>query len=241
MDFYLLSFVDFLLLIFLKTGYKESAFAYAISAAGVAHSIARACSQGRLISCGCDPYVNRNGFSKSLRKYLELDKQHFFQTIDNRIIDSTPTFASEKIPRYPVWHSTFDKWHLNFSDSFYSSIFRLKATNRWKWGGCSHNMNFGIEFSELFLDSMEKAGDIQSKINLHNNHVGRMVWFSFIKFIVSIFDLFFITFRQWQIICRFDANVMECRAVASWKLAGNQRPNFESLANYWSICSGMQF
>lgn len=35
-------------------------------------------------------------------------------------------------------------------------------------------MNFGIEFSELFLDSLEKAGDIQSKINLHNNNVGRM-------------------------------------------------------------------
>lgn len=36
-------------------------------------------------------------------------------------------------------------------------------------------MNFGIEFSELFLDSREKAGDIQSKINLHNNRVGRLV------------------------------------------------------------------
>lgn len=52
---------------------------------------------------------------------------------------------------------------------------RLRITNRWKWGGCSHNLDFGIEFSELFLDSREKAGDIQSKINLHNNHAGRMV------------------------------------------------------------------
>lgn len=83
----------------LFSGYKEAAFASAISAAGVAHSIARACSQGRLISCGCDPYVNRKGSSKSLRKYLELDKQHFFQTIDNRIIDSNQNIASSKIPR----------------------------------------------------------------------------------------------------------------------------------------------
>ncbi|XP_031623302.1 protein Wnt-10a [Contarinia nasturtii] len=126
-----------------KKGYKESAFAYAISAAGTVQSIARSCSQGRLISCGCDPSVNRKGLTKSLRKYLELDKQHFFQTIDNRIINAAPT------PR-------------------------LKASNQWKWGGCSADMNFGIEFSELFLDSLEKAGDIQSKINLHNNHVGRM-------------------------------------------------------------------
>lgn len=44
----------------------------------------------------------------------------------------------------------------------------------WKWGGCSHNMDFGNEFSEIFLDSREKAGDIQSQINLHNNQVGRL-------------------------------------------------------------------
>lgn len=50
------------------------------------------------MSCGCDPYINRKGFSKSLRKYLELDKQHFFQTIDNRILDSNK-LSSNKITR----------------------------------------------------------------------------------------------------------------------------------------------
>lgn len=46
-------------------------------------------------------------------------------------------------------------------------------------------MNFGIEFSELFLDSMEKAGDIQSKINLHNNNVGRIVRHVFLTFFLK--------------------------------------------------------
>lgn len=52
---------------------------------------------------------------------------------------------------------------------------KQKQANRWKWAGCSHNIDFGIEFSEMFLDSREKAGDIQSQINLHNNKVGRLV------------------------------------------------------------------
>lgn len=52
---------------------------------------------------------------------------------------------------------------------------KAQMANRWKWSGCSHNIDFGIEFSEMFLDVREKAGDIQSQINLHNNKVGRVV------------------------------------------------------------------
>lgn len=56
---------------------------------------------------------------------------------------------------------------------------KAQMANRWKWSGCSHNIDFGIEFSEMFLDVREKAGDIQSQINLHNNKVGRIVSFFF--------------------------------------------------------------
>ncbi|XP_037882219.1 protein Wnt-10b [Glossina fuscipes] len=131
----------------LKKGYRESAFAFAISAAGVAHSVARACSQGRLMSCGCDPSVNRKTLNKNLRQSLDKEKKLFLQYLEtNQIL--TP----EEEKKYE----------------------RSKIASRWKWGGCSHNMDFGVEFSKLFLDCREKAGDIQSKINLHNNHAGRM-------------------------------------------------------------------
>ncbi|XP_041779303.1 protein Wnt-10a [Anopheles merus] len=131
----------------LKRGYRESAFAYAIAAAGVTHSVARACAQGRLISCGCDPSVNRRGMSKSLRESLEKEKLRFLDAIAES-------------------NSVFEEG---------DSLRKLKAkqASRWKWGGCSHNMAFGVEFSELFLDSREKGADIQSQINLHNNRAGR--------------------------------------------------------------------
>ncbi|KAJ8686544.1 hypothetical protein QAD02_022338 [Eretmocerus hayati] len=43
----------------------------------------------------------------------------------------------------------------------------------WKWGGCSHNLEFGMDFSRQFLDAREVAGDIQSTVNLHNSQAGR--------------------------------------------------------------------
>ncbi|XP_035778088.1 protein Wnt-10a-like isoform X2 [Anopheles albimanus] len=131
----------------LKRGYRESAFAYAIAAAGVTHSVARACAQGRLISCGCDPSVNRKGMSKSLRESLEKEKLRFLDAIAES-------------------NSVFEE-----GDSLRKM--KAKQASRWKWGGCSHNMAFGVEFSELFLDSREKGIDIQSQINRHNNRAGR--------------------------------------------------------------------
>lgn len=51
----------------------------------------------------------------------------------------------------------------------------LMPKTTFKWGGCSHNIRYGIRFSKWFLDSREKGADIQSKITLHNNQVGRKV------------------------------------------------------------------
>lgn len=59
----------------------------------------------------------------------------------------------------------------------------------WKWGGCSHNLEYGMEFSRHFLDSREKAGDIQSTVNLHNNQAGRLVIYFLSRF---FFPPFFI-------------------------------------------------
>ena len=45
-------------------GSREAAFVYAISSAGVVHSITRACSKGILHNCACDPTKRGKGRDK---------------------------------------------------------------------------------------------------------------------------------------------------------------------------------
>ncbi|KAK6623688.1 hypothetical protein RUM43_009540 [Polyplax serrata] len=132
------------------SGYRETAFAYAISSAGVAHSVARACSSGKLITCGCDPSSYRQrGLHKLRENQKRNSKSHKYKGL---LRDEAA--RNEEDPRRPL---------------------EEKNLNKWKWSGCSHNLDFGVEFSQTFLDLREKAGDIQSRINLHNNEAGRLV------------------------------------------------------------------
>jgi len=41
--------------------------------------------------------------------------------------------------------------------------------------GCSENINFGVQVSQQFLDSMESGDSPTSLANLHNNEAGRVV------------------------------------------------------------------
>lgn len=113
------------IVLFKLLGYRETGFVYAISSAGVAHSVSRACSMGRLLSCGCDP------------------------------------------SSYAGYRTTAGKAPGGGGGG--------GSATQWKWGGCSHNLEYGMEFSKQFLDAREVAGDIQSTVNLHNNQAGRNV------------------------------------------------------------------
>ncbi|CAH1788358.1 unnamed protein product [Owenia fusiformis] len=43
----------------------------------------------------------------------------------------------------------------------------------WEWGGCSDNADFGYDFSQDFIDVVEKGRDLRCMMNLHNNEAGR--------------------------------------------------------------------
>ena len=92
-------------------GSREAAFTYAITAAGVAHAVTAACSQGNMSHCGCDR-----------------EKQGYYNQEEG-----------------------------------------------WKWGGCSADIKYGIEFSRRFVDAREIKKNARRLMNLHNNEAGRKV------------------------------------------------------------------
>ncbi|XP_057374199.1 protein Wnt-16-like [Daphnia carinata] len=54
----------------------------------------------------------------------------------------------------------------------------LPAPDGWKWGGCSDNIRYGIQFARQFVDAPEKAvqkkpKNVRNLMNLHNNEAGR--------------------------------------------------------------------
>lgn len=57
----------------------------------------------------------------------------------------------------------------------------------WKWGGCSDNVQYGIQFSRQFVDASEtqrteKSANIRNRMNLHNYEVGRQIVAELMKF-----------------------------------------------------------
>ncbi|CAH1788772.1 unnamed protein product [Owenia fusiformis] len=139
----------------LSKGFRETAFAYAVSSAGVTSQVARACSLGKLKSCGCD--LSNDG----------------------------------------------------------------RRAKQWEWGGCSHNIHWGDKFAQKFLDSKEtSAKDIHSRINLHNNKVGRIM-----------------VHKHVQTKCKCHGMSGSCELKTCWKAAPEFRGIGESLKEKYNAAT----
>lgn len=130
---------------FSSPGFRESAFSFSMLAAGVMHAVATACSLGKLVSCGCG--WKGSGEQDRLRaKLLQLQALSRGKSFPHSLPSPGPGSSPSPGPQ-----------------------------DTWEWGGCNHDMDFGEKFSRDFLDSREAPRDIQARMRIHNNRVGRQV------------------------------------------------------------------
>nr|XP_023700240.1 protein Wnt-10b-like [Paramormyrops kingsleyae] len=149
----------------LNRGFRESAFTLSLLAAGVAHSVASACSLGKLRGCGCDA-KRRLDDDKIRLKLTQLQLQTLRGAYGP---PSSPaqlgSQRSELLPNpaHPI----------ALLDPLPDDISPVQDT--WEWGGCSHDVRFGERFSRDWLDPRESPRDIHARMRMHNNRVGRQV------------------------------------------------------------------
>lgn len=80
------------------TGTREAAFVHAISAAGVAHALTRACSAGELDDCGCDRTV-RGASPEGFQWAGCSDNVHFGTSFSRTFVDAREHRFSKRKPK----------------------------------------------------------------------------------------------------------------------------------------------
>ena len=136
------------------------AFVHAISSAGVAHAVTRACSSGALDRCGCDKTVGDRMAMLSL------------------VAQSTHSRTSSDVDRQRQTRSGTSPTSKGGSRSTGNGAASGPVGPGFEWAGCSDNVAYGSAFAKLFVDAREKARGREASralMNLHNNNAGRRV------------------------------------------------------------------
>lgn len=157
-------------------GFRESAFSLALLAAGVAHSVASACSMGKLRGCGCEA-KRRQDDDKIRLKLTQLQ----LQTLQKGGVGlgMTRSLPSELNGHHGDLPANLRSTHPSaLLKPLPDELSSMQET--WEWGGCSHDVRFGDRFSRDWLDSRGSPRDIHARMRIHNNRMGRqvsnMVW-----------------------------------------------------------------
>lgn len=163
----------FIKVLSLIPGFRESAFSLSLLAAGVVHSVASACSLGKLRGCGCE--AKRHLDDDKIRLKLTQLQLQTFQRSGVSIAgagESTHDFGSLHDSLPASLHSSHP---ISLLKPMPDEVTTLQDT--WEWGGCSHDVRLGVRFSRDWLDSRGSPRDIHARMRIHNNRVGRQVWF----------------------------------------------------------------
>lgn len=141
----------------------------AITAAGIAYTIAKACSMGELVECSCD---------KNLVRHNVLLNNNQLTTFDNTKNNNNNKNRTKK-PRRNGNKRTrnSNKKRKAPTPPMPTDATGLPAMGEnWEWSGCDDNVNFGNRKSKDFLDArFRRRSDIKTLVKIHNNDAGRMV------------------------------------------------------------------
>jgi wingless-type MMTV integration site family, member 5 len=136
---------------------RETAFVQALTSAGVAHAISRACRDGELTSCGCS----------SRRHHQEHQQEEpSSSSPPGSSIDAAATLRLRTVQQATRRRTR-----------------ESETVDEWQWGACGDNVDHGYRFAVGFVDARHKeknyprhsAGLARMLAALHNNEAGRLV------------------------------------------------------------------
>lgn len=155
---------------------RETAFVNAITAAGIAFTIAKACSMGELVECSCD---------KNLVRHNVLLNNHQMTTTDNTMnpnMGKNNKNRSKKPRRNGDTKNRQKKSKNQRRTPPQTPLPTVDGSGQpvvgenWEWSGCDDNVNFGNRKSKDFLDArLRRRSDIKTLVKIHNNDAGRLV------------------------------------------------------------------
>lgn len=155
---------------------RETAFVNAITAAGIAFTIAKACSMGELVECSCD---------KNLVRHNVLLNNHQMTTADNTMnpnMSKNNKNRSKKPRRNGEPKNRQRKSKNQRRAPPQTPLPTVDGSGQpvvgenWEWSGCDDNVNFGNRKSKDFLDArLRRRSDIKTLVKIHNNDAGRLV------------------------------------------------------------------
>lgn len=152
---------------------RETAFVNAITAAGIAYTIAKACSMGELLECSCDKNLVRHNVLLNNNQMTTFDQNINSSNSNHKNRTKKPRRNGNKKQRNANKKAQRRAQASQPSDS---SGTGLPTGENWEWSGCDDNVNFGNRKSKDFLDArFRRRSDIKTLVKIHNNDAGRLV------------------------------------------------------------------
>jgi wingless-type MMTV integration site family, member 6 len=146
----------------------------AITSAGIAYTIAKACSMGELVECSCDKNLVRHNVllnNNNNNQMTTFDNTKSNHNNRNRTKKPRRNGGGNKKPR-----NSNRKAQRKAPPVPIGSDGLPLAGENWEWSGCDDNVNFGTRKSKDFLDArFRRRSDIKTLVKIHNNDAGRLV------------------------------------------------------------------